>query len=333
MLSIARTSVLRYQLQKPLLVVSAIPARLSPNRGTGNFTLAPQNRHVASSVSGRPGSQTLPHAAQNVKEEAGNSAADLAKAIAGGTLNVGDVASKATDSFLGITGKVASSVPKSAMVFGLAGTLPYVGTTAFTLYAARQAGLAASGLYTAMQPAASLALLHTCMEWQITYGAVMLSFLGALHWGMEFAEYGGRKGYARLTVGTLPVIYAWSTLLLDPSMALIAQWIGFTGLWAADMQATAVGWTPKWYSQYRFYLTLLIGSCIVFTLGGSNFLGPVAGHSFSTKKLEDLRAERSRLRRGNEEEIESDIEAVTSEDSEAYVVVRKKHENGESKDK
>lgn len=41
-------------------------------------------RGVASSVSGRPGSQTLEHAATNIKEEVGNSTADLAKTIAGG---------------------------------------------------------------------------------------------------------------------------------------------------------------------------------------------------------------------------------------------------------
>ena len=42
-------------------------------------------REVASSVSGRPASQTIEHAVTNVKEEVGNSAADLAKSIAGGT--------------------------------------------------------------------------------------------------------------------------------------------------------------------------------------------------------------------------------------------------------
>jgi hypothetical protein len=43
-------------------------------------------REVATSVSGKPASQTLEHAALNVKEEVGNSAADLAKSIAGGYL-------------------------------------------------------------------------------------------------------------------------------------------------------------------------------------------------------------------------------------------------------
>ena len=48
-------------------------------------------RGAASSVSGRPGSQTLGHAAQNIREEVGSSAADLAKSIAGGNLYVDNV--------------------------------------------------------------------------------------------------------------------------------------------------------------------------------------------------------------------------------------------------
>ena len=43
-----------------------------------------QARFAASSVSNKPGSQTLEHAALNVKEEVGNSAADWAKTIAAG---------------------------------------------------------------------------------------------------------------------------------------------------------------------------------------------------------------------------------------------------------
>lgn len=40
------------------------------------------------------------------------------------------------------------------------------------------------------------------------------------------------------------------------------------------MKATSAGWTPAWYSQYRFYLSILVGSCILGTLFGLNYLGP-----------------------------------------------------------
>lgn len=54
-------------------------------------------RTAASSVSNKPGSQTLPHALQNIKEETGNSAADLAKTIAGNIHLPESVASKRLD--------------------------------------------------------------------------------------------------------------------------------------------------------------------------------------------------------------------------------------------
>lgn len=43
-------------------------------------------------------------------------------------------------------------------------------------------------------------MLDHALQIQMTYGAVMLSFLGALHWGFEFAGYGGQQGYVPLYV-------------------------------------------------------------------------------------------------------------------------------------
>ena len=54
-----------------------------------NFII--QVRGEASSVAGRPGSQTPAHAAQNIKEEVGHAASDFAKTIAGANFAVDDV--------------------------------------------------------------------------------------------------------------------------------------------------------------------------------------------------------------------------------------------------
>jgi len=59
-----------------------------------------QIRSVASSVSFRPGSQTLEHAATNVKEELGNSASDLAKVIAGANVAADGIVDSSADSFV-----------------------------------------------------------------------------------------------------------------------------------------------------------------------------------------------------------------------------------------
>lgn len=86
-----------------------------------------------------------------------------------------------------------------------------------------------------------------------------------------------------------PVVFGWSTLGLEPVQALIAQWVGFTGLWWADLRATNAGWAPMWYSQYRFYLSILVGTCIIGTLAATSYWGPVGGHGLISHDLNIVR--------------------------------------------
>ncbi|KAK2466648.1 hypothetical protein APHAL10511_000906 [Amanita phalloides] len=294
-------------------------------RMTARFTGLIFARSVASSVSGKPGSQTLEHATTNIKEEVGNSAADLAKVIAACNITQDHVSPSEDESFLGITRRVLHDVPTPMMVLGLAGGVPYMAAAATTVYAAYEAGLAARGILYHIDPNVALALLDKALDFQVTYGAVLLSFLGAMHWGMEIAGFDGQKGYARLALGAVPIFVAWPTLAMEPISALIIQWLGFTGLWLADAKATMAGWTPRWYSQYRFYLSLLVGSCIIGSLAGTSFLGPVAGHGSLTHNLEVLREQRWRLMPAQTGTVPGAIEAVPAEpEADHFVRIHKK---------
>ncbi|KAF4576335.1 hypothetical protein EYR36_001065 [Pleurotus pulmonarius] len=305
-------------------------ASLSISRPVARSTLL-ASRSVASSVSSRPASQTMEQAALNIKEEVGNSAADLAKVIASANMTSDRVAPQ-KETFLGITNAVASSVPKPYLVFGLAGALPYVGTAAATVWTAKQAGLAATGVVTNIDPGVAITILDQALNLQVTYGAVMLSFLGALHWGMEFAGYGGHKGYSRLVLGAAPILFAWPTLALQPVTALIVQWAGFTSLWWADSKATQMGWAPKWYSQYRFYLSILVGTCIIGSLAGTSFYGPVGGHGLVSHDLDLLREQRKQARPEGAGVVHGDIEALPAgENDDHYVNIRKKAKDNEGK--
>jgi len=287
-------------------------------------------KSVATSVGSRPASQNLKHAALNIREEVGNSAADAARSIAGGNMATDYVPPEKQTSFFGVTKVVASAVPTPYLVFGLAGALPYLGTSGTVIYLANQASLAAQGALANIDPGVALTLLDRALSIQVTYGAVMLSFLGALHWGMEFSGYGGHKGYQRLMLGAAPVLIAWPTLAMGPTTALIVQWFGFTGLWYADVKATAQGWTPKWYSQYRFYLSLLVGSCIIGTLAGISYYGPVAGHGLLSHDIQMIQNERRRRHPDVSGVISGDIEAVsTGESGDTYVQIRKKQKSEE----
>jgi len=162
---------------------------------------------------------------------------------------------------------------------------------------------------------------------QISYGAVMLSFLGAVHWGMEFANLGGKQGMPRYLLGIAPVLAAWPTLLLPSHIALATQWAAFTGIWAADIKATGLGWTPRWYATYRFWLTLAVGCSIIATLGGTNYFGPGSTTIASTgHKLKELnekeqkeidKSEKNKGIGGRQRigKVEGSIEAVEGDDS------------------
>jgi len=270
----------------------------------------------------------------------GHAIEDVAQTIAGGKPTALGPSSKddpSASGFVGITSAVASSVPTPIMLFGLAGGLPYLGTSALTIYLANQAGQAASGATSAIDPGVAMSLLDQAASVQVTYGAVLLGFLGALHWGMEFAGYGGSKGSKRLMLGVAPVLVGWGSLALDPSMALVTQWAGFTGLWYADMKATSAGWTPQWYSQYRFYLSVLIGTCIIGTLAGTSYLGPTQSHSATLRELHMLRDKRTKASQLKRETPvgPGEVGGVSGieENADAYVLVKHAPEPKDEKEK
>ena len=95
-----------------------------------------------------------------------------------------------------------------------------------------------------------------------------MSFLGAIHWGLEFAGYGGHHGYSRYAIGVVAPAIAWPTVLMPAEYALITQFMAFTFLYYADTRATNRGWTPPWYAIYRFVLTFIVGGSIVVSLIG-----------------------------------------------------------------
>lgn len=97
--------------------------------------------------------------------------------------------------------------------------------------------------------------------------------MGAIHWGLEFAKYGGSHPYRRYTIGILAPVLAWPTIMLPFDYALLAQFVGFTGMYFADVQATTWGWAPRWYTTYRFVLTFVVGACIITTFVGRGKVG------------------------------------------------------------
>lgn len=146
----------------------------------------------------------------------------------------------------------------------------------------------------------------------------ILSFLGAIHWGLEFAGYGGHHGYKRYAIGVVAPAVAWPTVMMPVEYALISQFAAFTLLYYVDTRATARGWTPPWYAIYRFTLTFIVGASIVLTLigrgeiadRGQNISGPVKRYTDTRETQEEAIAEEEEIIRaqqaGKEAKFEDD---------------------------
>ncbi|PWN21760.1 hypothetical protein BCV69DRAFT_281688 [Microstroma glucosiphilum] len=239
--------------------------------------------YAANPQSGKPASDNWKHTAQNIKEEVGQVKDSLESAVAGGDSSSrkgsNDKSTEGQDpgmaQILGdaksITSEMAQVVPQPALLWGAAGVMPYVGTAGASIYLSRQANLVANGLDSHMDLETATALLLHAQNIQVAYGAIILSFLGAIHWGFEWAKLGGRVGNLRYAMGVAPLALAWPSLLLAPQMALIAQWAAYVAVWFIDLRATTEGWAPRWYSTYRFWLTAAVGTSIIATLAGTQY--------------------------------------------------------------
>ncbi|KAL7272420.1 hypothetical protein RUND412_004774 [Rhizina undulata] len=157
-------------------------------------------------------------------------------------------------------------VPREVYFLGLVGLSPYVITSLTTYAIAWDMNHAVEGVGYLFSPATTENLLHILEPVQIGLGAIILSFLGAVHWGLEMAEYGGKFGYKRYLVGILAPIAAWPTVLFSLEAALVTQFLAFINMYFFDATVAGRGWAPRWYATYRFVLTFVVGIAITLSL-------------------------------------------------------------------
>ncbi|KAF8542239.1 hypothetical protein BDD12DRAFT_825644 [Trichophaea hybrida] len=182
-------------------------------------------------------------------------------------------------------------VPREVFWIGMGGITPYVITSFSTLYLAWDINYATEhGMGYLVSKETADSLLHILEPTQIALGAIILSFLGAVHWGLEMAQYGGRYPYHRYLIGVVAPALAWPTVFLPLDYALLAQFVGFVGMYFADSQATTWGWAPRWYMTYRFILTFVVGACMIMTLIGRGQIGDAVTPTEGARKhLQDIR--------------------------------------------
>ncbi|KAH8766085.1 hypothetical protein F5883DRAFT_97176 [Diaporthe sp. PMI_573] len=171
-------------------------------------------------------------------------------------------------------------VPPISYQLGLAGTLPYLGTSLATTYLSWNLNTEWPSQsqfvnHFLMNHESANYYLHLLEPIQVGYGAVIISFLGAIHWGLEYAEKQPDKARTtfRYGLGVLAPVLAWPTMIMPVSYALTSQFGAFIFMYFADARATTRGWAPSWYGTYRFVLTAIVGLSLFISLVGREKIG------------------------------------------------------------
>lgn len=149
-----------------------------------------------------------------------------------------------------------ATAPKAATALGIAGLVPFV-ALAFQVATGWPLGARSTGpaLY-ALQ----------------IYGAVILSFLGGVHWGLAASHDGDdvQQDWRRFGAAVTPALVAWAALfLLSPQHSLYALAVTLAMLHLYE-RTIAHQDLPRWLMRLRFGLTSIAAASLVVAAG----LGP-----------------------------------------------------------
>ena len=144
-----------------------------------------------------------------------------------------------------------TALPTSVAWLGYGGLLPFV-------------ALAGIGWWAPGTPLWGMALL--------AYGAVILSFVGALHWGfaMVLGGLSDRERTHRFVWSVVPSLLAWPAVLLPMAGGAALLIVGFAAHQAQDLRLASRAALPAWYLPLRWRLTVTACVCLA--------LGAVAAH-------------------------------------------------------
>jgi len=136
-------------------------------------------------------------------------------------------------------------IPAPALLLGAGGLLPFVGGAL---------------LHVLTQDPLWLPLLAG-------YGAVILSFVGALHWGYAVRDAPeGAAAWWRYGWSVVPALAAWVCLMLAPAAGALALALGLGACLVVDEFACRRLLLPPWFLPLRRVLTA--GGAVCLLIGG-----------------------------------------------------------------
>ena len=137
------------------------------------------------------------------------------------------------------------ALPRTVAWLGYGGLLPFLVLTPASLLDHHHGAVWSDALY--------------------AYGAIILSFIGALHWGlaMTLPELSERQRSAWFAWSVVPALIAWPAVLFSPPLAAPLLVLGFIAHYLQDRRLTRQATLPDWYLPLRLRLSSVAVVCLV----------------------------------------------------------------------
>ncbi|GIL62766.1 hypothetical protein Vafri_16934 [Volvox africanus] len=141
-----------------------------------------------------------------------------------------------------------AAMPLYPKLLGFAGAIPF---TTLTPAFVQQAGFPD--------------IIDLCAQMQLVYGGSIVSFLGAVHWGLAMSSSTVAAAGSK-AAGALNERYVWSVvpslgvvpaLMMQPAQGSLAITVLLGICYLSDASYFRSGYLPSWYMSLRGYLTLL----------------------------------------------------------------------------
>ena len=144
------------------------------------------------------------------------------------------------------------TLPPLAIVLGIAGIVPFA-----------LLGIASVGA----DPISSLVAARGL----VGYGAVILAFLGGVHWGFTLDEPElARFVRVRLTLGVVPALIGWAAVLVslvtEPAMSLAVLIAGFIATVVVEWRGHRLRLVPGGYMLMRWGISVVVVALLTAVL-------------------------------------------------------------------
>ncbi len=139
-----------------------------------------------------------------------------------------------------------NAIPKSALLLGLAGLLPFL-----------WGALTVTNGRVALWGLENLNPRFIGPHVQLFYGAVILSFMSGVLWGFA-TKATGRAATAGYILSVIPALWAFFMTGGGPTTAAVNLIVGFLALLMLDWHFWRLELAPPWWMHLRILLTAIV---------------------------------------------------------------------------